>query len=242
MNEPANDPALNERPGKSRPNGTRILLYVLIAIVVTAAGTLIIVKTYLFPSEFKPVVLNTTEEVVLEQKLERLDAFSAKENRARSGQTPATPKGPEYDRDGNLIPEKYSEEGASREISFTERELNALLAKNTDLASRMAIDLSDDLVSAKILVPVDEDFPVLGGQVLKVRAGLEVAYSQGKPIVVLRGVSVMGVPVPGAWLGGMKNIDLVKEYGAREGFWSAFAAGVENIKVEEGALNIKLKE
>jgi hypothetical protein len=40
----------------------------------------------------------------------------------------------------------------------------------------------------------------------------------------------------------MKNIDLVQEFGSDQGFWKAFADGVEEIQVEEGRLRIKLKE
>ncbi len=52
----------------------------------------------------------------------------------------------------------------------------------------------------------------------------------------------MGVPVPNAWLGGIKNVDLISEFGQDEGFWKAFADGVQNIQVVEGDLVIKLKE
>jgi hypothetical protein len=52
----------------------------------------------------------------------------------------------------------------------------------------------------------------------------------------------MGIPIPNAWLGGLKNIDLISEFGDRNGFWSAFADGVEDIRVEEGQLKIQLKE
>jgi hypothetical protein len=45
-----------------------------------------------------------------------------------------------------------------------------------------------------------------------------------------------------AWLGNLKNIDLVQEFGSDKGFWQAFADGVEEIEVEEGELRIKLKE
>ena len=116
------------------------------------------------------------------------------------------------------------------------------MAKNTDLARKLAIDLSDDLVSAKLLVPMDPDFPILGGQILKVRTGVEVAYRDSKPVVVLRGVSIMGVPMPNAWIGGIKNIDLVQEFGNDKGFWKSFADGVEDIRVEDGRIKIKLKE
>ena len=52
----------------------------------------------------------------------------------------------------------------------------------------------------------------------------------------------MGIPIPGAWLGGLKNIDLVSEFGDQQGFWKSFADGVENIRVEEGRLKVQLKE
>ena len=132
--------------------------------------------------------------------------------------------------------------GADREISFTEREINSMLAKNTDLADKFAIDLSDDMASAKLLIPLDPDFPFLGGKTLKVTAGLELNYDRDNPVVALRGVSLWGVPVPNAWLGGIKNVDLVKEFGTQDGFWKAFSSGIENIRVEEGRLTIKLEE
>ena len=85
-------------------------------------------------------------------------------------------------------------------------------------------------------------FPLLGGQVIKVRAGVEFAYGDGGPAAVLRGISIMGVPLPNAWLGGIKNIDLVGEFGRQDGFWKSFAEGVEHIRVADGQLHIKLKE
>jgi hypothetical protein len=60
--------------------------------------------------------------------------------------------------------------------------------------------------------------------------------------VVLRCVTVMGVPIPNAWLGGLKNIDLISEFGDEQGFWKGFAEGVDNIHVEDGEVKIKLKE
>ena len=141
-----------------------------------------------------------------------------------------------------LAPEPYSEKDAVRQIQLTERELNALLAKNTDLAQKLAIDLSEDLASAKLLVPLDPELPILGGKTLKVTAGVELRYSNQKPMVILRGVSIWGVPIPNAWLGGIKNIDLVSEFGMEGGFWHTFAAGIKDIRIVDGRLSITLKE
>lgn len=118
-------------------------------------------------------------------------------------------------------------------FSFSEKEINALLANNTDLARKLAIDLSDDLVSAKLLINVDPDLPVLGGKIIRTRAGVELAYRNGRPVVVLKGISIMGAPLPNAWMGGIKNIDLVREFGDQQDFWKAFADGVEHIRVDE---------
>ncbi len=106
----------------------------------------------------------------------------------------------------------------------------------------MAIDLSDDLASALLLLPMDPEFPVVGGKTLKISAGVELSYKNGKPTVILRGVSLWGVPIPNAWLGNLKNVDLISEFGNDRGFWKSFADGVEYIEVKDGKLHIKLKE
>lgn len=215
----------------------QVLLIVLATILITIGGTWWALKTYLFASEFKPVELSVQEEQVLKSKLQALGYQTG----GRSlGREPALSD--DLNAEGFLKPEPYSEAGARREVSFNERELNAMLAKNTDLAKKLAIDLSDDLVSARLLVPMDADFPVLGGKTLRFNAGVEMAYLQGRPVIVLKGVSIMGVPIPNAWLGGLKNIDLVSEFGSQEGFWKSFSEGVDNIRVENGKITVRLKE
>ncbi len=232
-----------ENPSGSSKSGLRwshVVWIILATILLTAGATYWAVRSYIYAKDFKPVVLKEKEVVVLNKKLEQLGFSPQSSKTDEPGNQSA--QDAEFDADGNLLPEAYSEAGAKREVSFTERELNSLLANNTELAKKLAIDLSNNLMSAKLLVPVDQDFPILGGKTLRVTSGLEVAYENSKPIVILRGVSIMGIPIPNAWLGGIKNIDLVKEFGTSEGFWKAFADGVENINVEDGQLKIKLKE
>jgi hypothetical protein len=191
--------------------------------------TVWLTMSYLFPKAFVPVTLNHEEQVVLDAKLKNLNV-ELRTTPARGKESPAV-----------LQPQRYREEKAAREVTFSQREVNALIATNTDLASKVAIDLSPDLVSARILIPLDPDMPLLGGKTLKMAAGLELGYKDSRPIVVLKGVSLWGVPIPNAWLGNLKNVDLVHEYG-NEGFWQAFAAGVDNISVGDGRLTVKLKE
>ncbi len=219
----------NKEPEKNN----RLLLIIgaiLLTVLLSVGITLWLVSHYIFPNNFDPVVLSQREDAKLNIKLEQF---------SRLGDVGSTSS-----QSGNkkLEPEKYSEQGAKRDISLSERELNALLAKNTNLANKLAIDLSENLASGKLLVPMDEDFPIVGGKTLKFSAGIELSFADQQPIIKLRGVSIMGVPIPNSWLGGMKNVDLINEFGQDEGFWKAFAEGVENIHVEEGRLVIKLKE
>ncbi len=230
-----------EQTTRRRFSGLQVFGMILGAMLITALVMFFVLKAYFFPKEFRPVTLNAREEQVLEEKLERLEGVSLPAQ--QSDRRHSDPQAPAGDRSqGPLEPEAYSEDDAKREINLSEKELNALLARNTNLANRLAVDLSDNLASAKLLVPLDPDFPIMGGKTLKVNAGVEMSFEQGRPVVVLRGVSVMGVPVPNAWLGNLKNVDLVSQFGADDGFWKAFAAGVEMIQVEDGQLMIKLKE
>lgn len=219
---------------KKGSNPLLIALLIIGVIIVTAIVTVWLTMIFLFPKEFRPVNLSEREERALEEKISRLGATgllvdSIRENSKTKSEKP-------------LKPEKYSEKDAEREIRFTEREINGLIANNTNLATRLAIDLSDDLASAKLLIPMEPDFPIVGGKTLKITAGLELKYANGKPVIALRGVSLMGVPVPNAWLGNIKNVDLVKEFGNEAGFWKGFSDGIENIRVEDGKITVRLKE
>lgn len=214
-------PALPPTPTS---NGWRTFGIVIITMMVTLGVGYWVVTTYLFPTSFTPVELNQKEQQQLDQKLQRIGVDTG------------------TDRTDTLEPQVYSETGASREIHLSEKELNSMLAKNTDLASKLAIDLSDNLASARLLVHLDEDFPFLGGNTIKLSAGMELSLTDGKPIAILKGVSAWGVPLPNAWMGNMKNINLIEEFGESGGFWQAINDGVEEIDIQEGQLRIKLKE
>ncbi len=216
-------------------SGTQVMLFVLGTILVTTAFSFWVFRTYIQPVDFKPVELSAKEQVKLDSKLQQLGVNPRE-------LLPNAKRQDKFDNEGRLVPEKYSEEGATRDIRMTERELNALVASNPDMARRFAIDLSSELASAKLLIPIDPDMPMLGGKTLRVNAGVELGYHDGRPRVMLRGVSVMGVPVPNAWLGNLKNVDLVKEFGSGPGFWNSFAAGVDLVEIKDGELHIKLKE
>ncbi|MDO6460623.1 hypothetical protein Q4485_07940 [Granulosicoccaceae sp. 1_MG-2023] len=211
----------------------------LLTIVLSVGVTFWLVKTQLFPAPFEPVALDRQEQQTLQDKLDAIGlgeiVSAAPKANDRLTQT-------QRQESAELTPEPYTEDPERRNISLSEKELNALLANNTDLAQRLVIDLADNMASAKLLVHLDPDFPFIGGKTLKVSAGTEIAFEDGKPVIVLKGVSVWGVPVPNAWLGGMKNVDLVEQFGDDGGFWQGFADGIADIRVSEGELHVRLRE
>jgi hypothetical protein len=231
-------PETNATP---RPAGNpwRTFSIILITVLVTLGVGYWLVRVYLFPEAFTPVTLNAREQQQLEHKLERLGIDPSVVR-----QSPASPGGADKPAAGGptVEPEPYSEEGASREVEFSEKELNALLARNTDLASKLAIDLSDNLASAKLLIDLDPDMPFFGGNTLNVTAGMELRIADGQPRAILKGVSLWGVPLPNAWLGNLKNVNLLAQFGDAGGFWQAVNEGVETFEITDGKLRVVLKE
>ena len=145
------------------------------------------------------------------------------------------------DQDSNA--EAYSEMSANREIELSEREVNALIAKNDpDAAKHFAVDLSKDLVSLKVIVPVDEDALIMGGKTIRIKMGVGARYDAGKLQLVLRGISLGGIPMPSAWLGDLKGKDFIQEFGENGGFWKQFSDGIEHLEVQDGRIKVKLRE
>jgi hypothetical protein len=224
---------MNGADSKKAGSGSRVkrvlsIAFVLLVVVLLLAGFW--VKRNLYASRFSPVALGQQEREVLKAKMARFRE-----------QDPVPGNGPSLLGEP-LAPEPYSEEGAGREIILTERELNALVANTPDIAERVAIDLSDDLISVKLVLPVDDEVPVLGGKRIKLHMGLTVHYEGKKPTIALKGVSLGGIPLPNAWLGRLKNVNLVEEFGGGGGFWEVFTAGIRSIRVRRGELRIELSE
>ena len=216
--------------------GMQVLAIVGAVVLVTAGATWWLIRTYVYPTDFDPVELSVAEQDQLDGKLRSIgvDPVDLLPEAERTA--------PEFDAEGRLLPEQYSEDADARDIRLSERELNALVGGSPEFARRFAIDLSSNLASAKLLVPLDQDFPILGGRTLRINAGVELDYRNDRPVVILRGISVMGVPIPDAWLGNLRNVDLVRQFGGDSGFWQAFAAGIELLEIEDGQLHLKLRE
>jgi cytoskeletal protein RodZ len=217
-----------------RFSGKQVLLFVGLAVLATGLVTAWWVNQYLYAATFEPTQLTASEQHSLDSKMAQLRQVD------KSGSSSSKPK--VSFSDGLLEPEPYSEQGASREIQLTEREVNSLIAKDVEMAKHVAVDLADNLVSVKLVVPVTEEMPIVGGKTLKLNFGVELSYANGKPVVAMQGISLGGVPLPSAWWGDIKHINLVEEFGGPGGFWDQFAKGVQDLKIQDGRLRITLKE
>ncbi len=225
------EPTDNSQP---RFSGTQVMLFVGLAVLTTALVTAWWVNQYLYAATFEPTQLTETEQRSLDHKMAQLGQGDD------SNTPPLKPK--VLSAEGPIEPEPYSEEGAPRQINLTEREVNSLIAKDAYMAKHVAIDLATNLLSVKLVVPVDEEMPIVGGKTLKLNFGVELSHVDGKPVVAMQGISLGGVPLPSAWWGDIKHLNLVEEFGGSGGFWDQFAKGVKDLSIQDGQLKITLKE
>ena len=210
------------------------MLFVGLAVLTTALVTAWWVNEYLYAATFEPTQLTKNEQQTLSDKLAYLGQVDGSASSSSKDERPSS--------QDSLDPEPYSEHGASRDIQLTEREVNSLIANDQEVARHVAIDLAENLVSVKLVVPVDEEMPIVGGKTLKLNFGVELSYADGKPVVAMQGISLGGVPLPSAWWGDIKHLNLVEEFGGSGGFWDQFAKGVKDLSIQDGRLKITLKE
>jgi hypothetical protein len=227
---------------QSGASGVKLLLIILVTMLVTVGLTFFIIRTYIFPSPLTPVTLTAKETQQLDHKLAQLGWQVEPGTQVSHSSDPSDPSNRGNNNSAELTPQAYREFDADRQVTFSEKEVNSMIGRNPDFAQRVAIDFSDNLASATMLISIPHDFPLMAGEILRVSTGLDIHLdAHRRPVVALVGVSLMGVPIPNAWLGNMKNVNLVGEFGDR-GFWNAFADGVDDIQIRNGELSIKLRK
>ncbi len=214
------------------------LLALLVLVVLTVAVTL-----WWIQRPIKPVVLTPKEEKVVEQKLQRVQAESSSEP-ARSNQLARDGNSPATSQDGtDLSPsERRLYVPGAKEIRLTEREINGLLNKNTDLGKSVRLEFDQDAVNAYVAVPIPQDFPIGGGKMFRARGRFRVSIGNGgTPYAILEDVSVFGVSLPKAWLGGIKGENLLAD-AIGDGRRGPVLRGIKSLRVVPGALVLELED
>ncbi len=216
-------------------------LVLLLLVLMTAAVTAWWYKRNFHAKPFTPVELSAPEQKVLDEKIEVLEP----------GTLSSRPAGGSIEDGGIRSVEPSPEEevrleAASRErrtLSITEKEINAILHHRTNLAERIKIRFYDGGIGAEANIPMEDDVPFFGGKTLRGKVAVS-AYMQpeGGVAIIVKDVTVGGVPLPNQWLGGLKGTNLVDQYHGEHPFLGAIAAGIEEIDVRRGELRIRLKE
>lgn len=185
---------------------------------IAAAGTAWWVKHNIYASALKPVALTQTEQADLNSKLQVLGQ-----------QAPtAAPVDPEI---------------AKRTLTISEREINAFLSEQ-GLGEQVKVEFTQGGAAATVLVPVEKDTPLIGGTTLRLRFAFGAKMDSSKHFAFsLNDISVGGVPMPNAWLGNLKGLNLLAESPLQsDPAVKGFLAGIRDFKIDSGVMRIVLNE
>jgi len=191
----------------------------------------VIITIWWMGRPIKPVVLSEKEKEVVEQKLEHLSHASTNSARTFAPSLDALKSEP----DRIYVP-------GSRELRLTEREINGLLHENTDLGDTVRLEFGRNAINAYVAKPIPEDVPVLGGHMFRARGRFKLSIGNGgEPYAILEDVTVFGLSLPKAWLGGIKGENLLKDaMGDQKG--KPVLQGIKSLRVEPGALVLEVDE
>lgn len=202
------------------------MIALLLVIILT-----VIITIWWMGRPIKPVVLSAAEKKVVEQKLEHLGGAPADKLRAA---VPSVDQ-PKPEPDRIYLP-------GSRELRLTEREINGLLNENTDLGDTVRLEFGRDAINAYLATPIPDDVPVMGGKMFRARGRFRLSVGNGgEPYAILEDVTVFGLSLPKAWLGGVKGENLLGDaVGKRNG--APIFRGIKSLRVEPGALVLEVDE
>jgi len=212
-------PALPKRSFWRHPLGITLGVLLGLAGVATAAAG-IWWKSNFDPAPFTPVSLTTQEQAAFDQKLA---AFPV-------GTPAAAPAPPVTDL-------------ANRTLVITEREVNAWLAKN-ELGEHVQVRFKNGKITGALLLDIPQDFPVLAGQRIKASLGLT-AHLDGTSrhlALVVDEVTVAGMPLPNAWVGDIKGVNLMDDPARMDPAVENFLRGIRQFEIQDGLVVVRLHE
>ena len=229
-------PAPAVKKGRWLLYGCGTLLVLLVAIVASVAITL-----WWIQRPIKPVVLSAQEKAAVEEKLQHIGGGNppAPSSHSRAKGSNAIPAGRGHRRESGTGSALYP---GSKVFKLTEREINGLLNSNTDLGKSVRLEFASDAINAYVAVPIPQDFPIGGGKMFRARGRFRVSLGQdATPYAILDDVTVFGLSLPKAWLGGLKGENLISEaVGQRNG--KPVLRGIKSLRVEPGALVLEVED
>ncbi|MBB5037524.1 LmeA family phospholipid-binding protein [Prosthecobacter dejongeii] len=227
METPPNIPAATDSRPLPRVGSSwqRKLLIVggilLLGCGLTAAATAWWVKRNIYADLIQPVSLTNQEQQMLEAKLHVLETSAA----------PASQ------------PETSPGEN-ERTLVITAKEINAYLASQ-NLGETVQVQLGTDSISATVLAPVPADagLPLISGTTVRLGVNLSARMDDQKKVALqVNDVRLGGLPMPNAWLGYIKGVNLAGENLEKDPGLQRFLAGIQSLKITSEGLRIVLAE
>jgi hypothetical protein len=198
----------------------------------------------------KPVVLSAPEKAAVEEKLRHVGGGNAPVTAPAPTIAPVPNRGSEAVELPNVVApptdpnqkQDRSYVAGSKVLKLTEREINGLLNANTDLGKSVRLEFAQDAINAYVAVPIPEDFPIAGGKMFRARGRFSVSLGNGgKPYAILEDVTVFGLSLPKAWLGGLKGENLLGE-AMGQGKGAPVLRGIKSLRIEPGALVLEVED
>lgn len=217
-NPPVVEPG-NPSPLKPRSTWKKKLLIagsiVLGTCAIAAASATFWYQYNLHASNFRPVQLTAAEQQMLKDKLSVLEGQAA----------PAT--------------------DPSKTIVLNEREINGYLEAQ-GLGETVKVNITHGNVGATILAPVDQEVPLLGGHTVRLKIAFNTKLDEKHRFALsLADVSVGGISLPNAWLGGVKGLNLLAgdpQSTNGPSLLEGFAAGIKDFQLKNGELRLVLND
>lgn len=230
-------------PVNARPPARRKLRWLLWGFGIVVGLFLLVVGTVAFTlwwiqRPIKPVILSPQETAVVQTKLRYVEnprPAVIPGRPAPVGTPPAIAAEQPLGQDRPYVP-------GSKVLKITQREINGLLNANTDLGRSVRLEFARDAVNAYLAVPIPPDVPVLGGKMFRARGRFDISLGNGgTPFAVLEDVTVFGLSLPKAWLGGLKGENLLRDAMGQQRS-SPVLQGIKSLHIEPGALVLEVED
>ena len=132
---------------------------------------------------------------------------------------------------------------ATEPLTLTERDLNALLAKQPEakeLADKVYVSLDGDQVKGRVSIPLPHLGWLASGRYLNGDATFNVSLENGVLIVTARAVQVKGLPLPDSVMSQLRVQNLAKDF-YKDPKSAEAISKLESLQVRDGLVTIKAR-
>lgn len=230
----------------SSKKGLLIGLGITLSVVLILGITGFLVYRYYTQAQFRPTTLSEKEQVILDTKLEKIESGGEEQPLGSPSSRELNEVVINSGQQPDLTPAQIAElerleEQERRTITLSEKEINAMMNYNTGLGERVKVRFKSGRIDVGWIISVDEEAPFVGGKTLRGSVDLSMEkLTDGRLAFAVEDVTVMGIPMPNAWLGDIKGQNLADRIGQDNEFFRIFSAGIEHIEISNGEVRVRL--